>query len=171
MYDAHSTRGKLKLKFEIRRRVMSANDRVINFMRHNSKVELIAIGDQSRSFGLRGASQGAPIKRIERRAVKRSYNEGFQVRFINEHCTSCKSSCCLGHQMKSITTGHTWRPTPHGHVRARVYGILACQGCRKLWGRDTNAGRNMFECTYRALERLQRPFWLTTSAENVLRLP
>ena len=168
MHAAHSTRAKLKLKFEIRRRAMSANDHVINFLRHNDQVKLIAIGDQGRSFNLPGASQGAPTVKIERRAVKRGLNEGFQVRLINERCTSCKSWCCKGRQMKSIETGHSWRPTPQGDVRARVHGILACQGCGKLWGRDPNAARNIFECAYRALVRQPRPFWLTTSAENVL---
>jgi hypothetical protein len=49
MHAAHSTRAKLKLHFELRRRAMSANDRVINFLRHNDQVKLIAIGDQQKS--------------------------------------------------------------------------------------------------------------------------
>jgi hypothetical protein len=94
MHEAHSTRGKLKLAFLTKRRVASAIDKVVNFIRHDKTIELVAIGDQARTFGLRGASNGAPIVKIERRAVVRGRNEGYQVLFVDEHSTSCTSWCC-----------------------------------------------------------------------------
>jgi hypothetical protein len=167
MHDGHSSRGKLKLGFLTKRRVASAIDKVVNFIRHDKTVELVAIGDRSRTFGLRGASQGAPIVKIERRALVRGRNEGFQVFLVNEHCTSRKSWCCKGEQMKGIRTGNKLRTLPDGtQVAGTTNGILACQGCRKLWGRDPNASFNIGECVFAELHGLPRPAHLRSSAQG-----
>ena len=165
MHEAHSTRGKLKLAFLTRRRVASAIDKVVNFVRHDKTVELVAIGNMSRTFGLRGASNGAPIVKIERRAVVRGRNEGFQVFLVDEKCTSCKSWCCKGAQMRAMRTGNKMRTLPGGaQVKDTAHGILACQGCGKLWGRDPNACRNIGECVFAELHGMPRPAHLRSSA-------
>jgi hypothetical protein len=167
MHGGHSSRGKLKLGFLTKRRVSSAIDAVVNFVRHDDTVELVAIGDRSRTYGLRGASQGAPIVKIERRALVRGRNEGFQVFLVDEHCTSRKSWCCQGEKMKGIRTGNKLRMLPNGtQVAGTTNGILACQGCGKLWGRDPNACRNIWECVFAELHGMPRPAHLRSSARG-----
>jgi hypothetical protein len=148
MHEGHSSRGKLKLQFLTKRRVASAIDKVVNFIKHDKAIKLVAIGDQSRSFNLPGASNGGPIKRIERRAVVRGRNEGFQVMLVNERCTSAKSWCCKGYQMQGMKDGNKGGVT---------YGIQVCQGCGKLWGRDHYASFNISDCVHAEVNGLVRP--------------
>ena len=168
LHAAYSTRQKLKLQFECKRRSARAMDKTVDFLRHKPSIELVAIGDCGKLHGLKGTAVGAPVKKIKRRAVVRGRNEGFVVANVDEGCTSCKSWCCPGHRMeKMVANNHDPVQLPDGTTRPfKAHGILICQGCGKLWARDDSAARNIWEVTWYKLNGWDRPWWLATSATN-----
>ena len=69
--------------------------------------------------------------------------------------------------MKGIRTGNKLRMLPNGtQVAGTTHGILACQGCGTLWGRDHSACRNIWECVDAELRGLPRPAHLRSSAQG-----
>ena len=69
--------------------------------------------------------------------------------------------------MREMRTGNKWRTLPNGNrVEDKAHGILACQGCGKLWGRDPNACRNIWDCVIAELYAMPRPAHLRSSAAD-----
>jgi hypothetical protein len=165
MHGAYSRRQKLKLRFECKRRSMRANDKAVNFLRHNRDVELVVVGDAGRPYGLKGTSGQAPVKKIKRIAVRRGRNEGFVVADFNEACISAKSWCCHGHRTKKMPDHNS--PRLDGKPRkSEVYGILICEGCGKLWARGAYAALNIWTAASHQILGMDRPLWLRTWHAN-----
>ncbi len=67
--------------------------------------------------------------------------------------------------MRKMLDGNKMRTLPDGtQVKGTAHGILACQGCGKLWGRDPSASRNIWECVFAEVNAQPRPAHLRSSA-------
>ena len=168
LHHVYSNKQRLKLKQEARIARNREIDKAITFIRGPRKAKFVAFGNGSRMSGIKGTSNGFPHKVIKRKARQRARNEGWHIVEVDEFNTSAKACCCVGHENKSIKTGH--RILENGH-RARVHGIVRCTNCAKLWNRDDAACINIWAVTVALLKRLDRPFWLARQQQQQQNAP
>ena len=160
VHDSMSTTQSLRIKFTAKCKERKAMNEVLNILLEDG-VKLLAFGDGSKLHGIRGTSCGVPNKRIKRLAIQRGKQEGFWVKDVDEHCTSCNSHCCHGHAMKKMLDGNKLITRSDGSTfRSSNHGLLICQGCNKVWSRDANGSINILSAAVNVLFNQERPDWL-----------
>jgi hypothetical protein len=147
LYIIWSNKELRRLKLAMRSRESSAMDKVINYITWNGTI-VPAIGDCSRTTGIRGLPPGGPLKKIERRMIKR----GFSAFEVNESYSTKSSVCCHGSVTYEQPNGQnpatykvkrgqqpTGKPVP-----TTVHGIRICKECGRTWNRDVTGGLNIW---------------------------
>ena len=166
LYQIFSNKKAKRLKLAMRARENQAIDRAIQYITWKGKV-VPAIGDCSRTTGIRGLSPGAPVKKMGRRMVQRGYS-CFEVKEGN---SSKASVCCHGAMNKCQANNqpqNTYKVKKGGQptnkpVPSEVHGILICQNCGRTWDRDLVGGLNITDIGIDHLMGLERQ-WRFTKA-------
>jgi hypothetical protein len=166
LYDHYSNKKAKRLKLAMRARENQAIDRMIKYITWNGTV-IPAIGDCSRTTGIRGLPPGGPLKKTERRMVQRGYS-AFEV---PEGYSSLASFCCHGAvnvKQKNNQPHHTYKVKKGKQpsdkpVPSEVHGILICQKCGRTWDRDLVGGLNVTDIAIDILIGLER-HWRFTKA-------
>jgi ribosomal protein L37AE/L43A len=178
LYSVFKNKKAKRLKFAMRQREEAVIDKIIRYITWGGNV-VPAIGDCSKTTGFQGLSPGGPLKKIERRMVKR----GFSTFEVDESYTSKASVCCHGaknecqkngqdprtykiktsEKNKKIqekkkkaleSTGKTCK-TPY--YKREIHGILICNKCGNTWDRDVVGAVNIADVAIAQLYGFARP--------------
>jgi hypothetical protein len=57
-------------------------------------------------------------------------------------------------------------PKPDKYNLILSYGALTCKKCSALWNRDENSARNIYKIAYNAINKLERPYYMSRSNKN-----
>ena len=145
LYSINSNKKAKRMKLAMRARENKIIDRIIDYITWKGKV-VPAIGDCSRTTGIKGTSPGGPLKKIGRRMIKRGYS-AFEVQ---EQYSTKSSVCCQG----AVNFDQ-----PNGQPNATsdcVHGILICPKCRRTWNRDLVGAVNITDIAIDHLMGLPR---------------
>ena len=104
-----------------------------------------------------------PIKGKGFRTLLRK--NGFQVFMVDEFRTSCKCSNCEGGSCEKFRM--VVNPKPDKYNLILSYGALTCKKCSALWNRDENSARNIYKIAYNAINKLERPYYMSRSNKNL----
>lgn len=85
----------------------------------------------------------------------------FQIYLVDEFRTSCKCSHCEGGDCYKFRKRRNPRPNKNNLILC--HGILMCKTCKALWNRDENSSRNIYKIAYNAINKKERPSYLSRS--------
>jgi hypothetical protein len=57
-------------------------------------------------------------------------------------------------------------PKPDKYNLILSHGALTCKKCSVLWNRDENSARNIYKISYNAINKLERPEYLSRSKNS-----
>jgi transposase len=129
-----------------------------NFIKTFGKPEkvVICIGDweQKKHRKFKEPTKGKGFRTLLRKT-------GFQTYLVDEFRTSCRCSNCLGGECSKFRKCRNQKPNKNDYILR--HGVLMCKTCSALWNRDENSARNIYKIAYNAINKKERPEYLSRS--------
>jgi hypothetical protein len=97
-----------------------------------------------------------PIKGKGMRTLFRK--NGFTTYLVDEFRTSCRCSKCEGINEKFKVVDN---PKPYKSGSILVHGLIRCKSCSGVWNRDCNGATNIYKIVKNAINKLDRPNYLS----------
>ena len=148
-----------KMTQHIRRQVTDA--RMLNNFKATfhpnvpSRNVIIAWGDWSQK---KHRKFNEPVKGVGFRKTFR--RAGYNVLLVDEYRTSKKCSICQDPNAECETFRMINNPRPYRQGRIKCHGLLRCTTCKRLWNRDLNAAKNIWNIARAAMDGSDRPSYL-----------
>ena len=148
-----------KLRLQSYRNTKKSEQKMINNFKRifgNEKDIVVCFGDyeQKQHMKFKEATKGKGMRTLFRKA-------GFQTYLVDEFRTSCRCSKCeIGICKKTMVRKN---PKPFRSDNVLVHGLICCKNGCGYWNRDVNGATNIYKIAYNAINKKERPIYLSRS--------
>jgi transposase len=148
-----------KLRLQSYRNTKKSEQKMINNFKRifgNKKDVVVCFGDyeQKQHMKFKEATKGKGMRTLFRKA-------GFQTYLVDEFRTSCRCSKCeIGICKKTMVREN---PKPFRSSNVLVHGLICCKNGCGYWNRDVNGATNIYKIAYNAVNKKERPNYLSRS--------
>ena len=148
-----------KLRLQSYRNTKKSEQKMINNFKRifgNEKEVVVCFGDyeQKQHMKFKEATKGKGMRTLFRKA-------GFQTYLVDEFRTSCRCSKCeIGICKKTMVREN---PKPYRSGNVLVHGLICCKNGCGYWNRDVNGATNIYKIAYNAINKKERPNYLSRS--------
>ena len=148
-----------KLRLQSYRNTKKSEQKMINNFKRifgNEKDVVVCFGDyeQKQHMKFKEATKGKGMRTLFRKA-------GFQTYLVDEFRTSCRCSKCEIGICKKTMVRENPKPFRSGNVL--VHGLICCKNGCGYWNRDVNGATNIYKIAYNAINKKERPNYLSRS--------
>jgi hypothetical protein len=148
-----------KLRLQSYRNTKKSEQKMINQFKKifgNENDVVVCFGDyeQKQHMKFKEATKGKGMRTLFRKA-------GFQTYLVDEFRTSCMCSKCeIGICKKTMVREN---PKPYRTGNIIVHGLICCKNGCGYWNRDVNGATNIYKIAYNAINKKERPNYLSRS--------
>jgi len=148
-----------KLRLQSYRNTKKSEQKMINQFKKifgNEKEVIVCFGDyeQKKQMKFKEPTKGKGMRTLFRKA-------GFQTYMVDEFRTSCMcSKCGIGICKKTMVREN---PKPYRTGNIIVHGLICCKNGCGYWNRDVNGATNIYKIAYNAINKKERPNYLSRS--------
>ena len=148
-----------KLRLQSYRNTKKSEQKMLNNFKRifgNEKDVVVCFGDyeQKQHMKFKEATKGKGMRTLFRKA-------GFQTYLVDEFRTSCRCSKCeIGICKKTMVRKN---PKPFRSGNVLVHGLICCKNGCGYWNRDVNGATNIYKIAYNAINKKERPIYLSRS--------
>ena len=148
-----------KLRLQSYRNTKKSEQKMINNFKRvfgNENDVIVCFGDyeQKQHMKFKEATKGKGMRTLFRKA-------GFQTYLVDEFRTSCRCSKCEIGICKKTMVRENPKPFRSGNVL--VHGLICCKNGCGYWNRDVNGATNIYKIAYNAINKKERPIYLSRS--------
>ena len=148
-----------KLRLQSYRNTKKSEQKMINNFKRifgNETDVVVCFGDyeQKQHMKFKEATKGKGMRTLFRKA-------GFQTYLVDEFRSSCRCSKCEIGICKKIMVRENPKPFRSGNVL--VHGLICCKNGCGYWNRDVNGATNIYKIAYNAINKKERPIYLSRS--------
>ena len=148
-----------KLRLQSYRNTKKSEQKMLNNFKRifgNEKDVVVCFGDyeQKQHMKFKEATKGKGMRTLFRKA-------GFQTYLVDEFRTSCRCSKCEIGICKKTMVRENPKPFRSGNVL--VHGLICCKNGCGYWNRDVNGATNIYKIAYNAINKKERPIYLSRS--------
>ena len=148
-----------KLRLQSYRNTKKSEQKMLNNFKRifgDEKDVVVCFGDyeQKQHMKYKEATKGKGMRTLFRKA-------GFQTYLVDEFRTSCRCSKCEIGICKKTMVRENPKPFRSGNVL--VHGLICCKNGCGYWNRDVNGATNIYKIAYNAINKKERPIYLSRS--------
>jgi len=147
-----------KLKLQSYRNTKRSEQRMMNNFKKifgNKDDVIVCFGDyeQKQHMKFKEPTKGKGIRRLFKKT-------GYSTYLVDEFRTSCRCSKCGDICVKNMVRKN---PRPYRQGSVLVHGLLHCKKECGYWNRDVNGATNIYKIAYNAINKKDRPIYLSRS--------